>query len=85
MDLTSNVHVGGKWFGPDYPDAGSPPAGKVTNPAAFADLDEDTGEVLRDEDGNPTRDGKPVEVEQSEETNSGAHSSRARSAGAKRD
>lgn len=63
-ELTSNVFVNGRWFGPDYPDAGDPPAGAVTNPVAFADRDEDTGEVLRDDDGNPTIDGSPVEIEQ---------------------
>ncbi len=35
--LTSNVHVGDTWYGPDYPDAGNPPADAITNPAAFAD------------------------------------------------
>ncbi len=39
--LTSNVYVTdpdtgvGTWYGPDYPDAGDPPEGAVTNPAAF--------------------------------------------------
>jgi hypothetical protein len=41
--LTSNVHVvteddpQGTWYGPDYPDAGDPPEGAVTNPSAFED------------------------------------------------
>lgn len=70
--LTSNVFVNGRWYGPGYPQNGEPPAGSVTNPAAFADRDEDTGEVLRDEEGNPTRDGKPVQVEAPR----GAHSPR---------
>lgn len=35
--LTANVYVDGAWYGPDYPDAGTPPADAVTNPAAFED------------------------------------------------
>lgn len=83
MELTSNVFVNGKWYGPAYPDAGDPPAGAVTNPAAFADHDEN-GDVVRDEDDNPTLDGKPVEIEQPEES-TGSHATRGRPAGAKRD
>lgn len=35
--LTSNVHVDGKWYGPDYPQNGAPPDGSVTNSAAYAE------------------------------------------------
>jgi hypothetical protein len=66
MELTSNVCVDGKWFGPDYPKAGDPPAGAVTNPAAFADLDED-GSTMRDEDDRPLKDGEPLVLDQPEE------------------
>lgn len=38
--LTSNVHVDGTWYGPDYPQNGEPPSGTVTNPAAFATPEE---------------------------------------------
>lgn len=40
--LTSNVHVGGTWYGPSYPDAEvtDDVLARVTNPAAFADIED---------------------------------------------
>lgn len=33
--LVANVSVRGVWYGPDYPAAGDPPVGSVSNPAAW--------------------------------------------------
>lgn len=49
--LTSNVNVDGVWYGPSYTDAGNPPAGKVTNPAAYEDGQVPKGSAAQDDTG----------------------------------
>jgi len=67
--LTSNVHVmneetgEAKWYGPDYPENGDPPAGAVRNQAAYetpAPEDLTPREVL-EADADPTRAGSQSE------------------------
>jgi hypothetical protein len=43
--LTSNVHVGNKWYGPDYPqnEVTAEVLDSITNPAAFAPPDDGGG------------------------------------------
>lgn len=49
-ELTSNVIVDGKWYGPDYPNnkATSEVLDQIENPAAFADPAELDSEANRD-------------------------------------
>lgn len=48
--LTSNVLVGETWYGPDYPNAGDPPADVVTNPAAYDDGEHHQAFGFREDD-----------------------------------
>lgn len=41
--LTSNVEVGGVWYGPSYGNADKAPFDKITNPAAYATPAVETG------------------------------------------
>lgn len=43
--LIANVWVDGAWFGPSYPDAGAPPAGRVSNPACWEGGEVPAGQV----------------------------------------
>lgn len=51
--LTSNVHVGGTWYGPSYPgtEVTDDVLARVTNPAAFADDDDNTAPAGSDDSG----------------------------------
>jgi len=58
--LIANVAVDGCWYGPSYPDAGDPPRGRVTNPAALADGEgPDSGPAVTAPTARPAVAGPP--------------------------